>query len=105
MNSVLQRKARAAVRAWAEQQGKTVQSVRHVHPRAYVIGRTAPGDLIVAVPWQDSAPQCRDFDRRNPLSSIYLFDDDLKAGDWCATGYIVTATSGETVAVRFEVTS
>lgn len=105
MSSVLQRKASAAVRCWAQGKGKTVQAVKHVHPRAYVIGRTAPGCLIVCVPWQDSEPQCRDFDRRNPMSSIYLFDDDLKAGDWCATGYIVTPGACETVAVRFEGTA
>jgi hypothetical protein len=105
MSSVLQRKAIAAVRAWAVRQGKKVKAVKHVHPRVYVIGRTAPGCLIVSRPWQDSAPQCRGFDRRNPLSSIYLFDGDLNAGDWCATGYIVTSTTGETVAVRFDVTA
>ena len=103
--TALQRKAIAAVRAWATSQGMKVQEIRHIHPRAYVIGRVAPMCLIVAVPWQDSEPQCMDFDRRNPLSIIHTFDGSLQAGDWCAAGYIVTSGGSETVAVRFEVTA
>ena len=99
MTTKLRKAAADAVRQWCKKTGKPATSVRHVHPRAYVVGKAAPLCLIVAVPWQDSEPQCQDFDRRNPIRMIWKFDDSLQAGMWCATAYVVTGTCGENVAV------
>ncbi len=102
MKTKLKQYAERAVRAWCKTQGIKVQALRHVYPRCFVIGRTAPMCLIVARPWQDAEPQCRGFDKDYPLTTIRKFDESLKAGDWCATAYVATATSGEPVAVRME---
>ena len=102
MTTKLKLAAEKAIRKACKAMNIEVQRVRHVYPRCYVIGRTAPMCLIVARPWQDAEPQCREFDRENPLQTVRIFDAALKAGDWCATAYIVTASASETVAVRME---
>lgn len=102
MASNLKKAAAAAVRAWCKKNGRAADSVRHVHPRAYVVGKPAPLCLVVARPWQDSEPQCKDFDKRHPLDVLHRFDPSLDAGMWCSTAYVVTAGCGETVAVPFD---
>lgn len=98
----LKREASAAVKAWAESKGlKLISKPRHVYPRAFVVGYAAPLCLIVSVPWQDAEPQCRDFDRRNPLKTIHTFDASLKAGDWCAVAYVCASGRQECIAVPF----
>lgn len=101
MASNLKKAATAAVANWCKKAKKPAITIRHVHPRAYVIGRAAPRCLVVAVPWQDSEPQLRDFDRAHPLQVIHTFDDALDAGQWCATAYVVRDGIQETVAVSF----
>ena len=102
MNTKLKKAAAAAVRDWCKKNGKPAKAIRHVHPRAYVIGRAAPLCLVVTAPWQDSEPQCRDFDKQNPLSILRTFDAKLDAGMWCATAYVISDGCGETVAVQFD---
>lgn len=102
MTSKLKRAAAAAVRAWCKKNGKPAKAVRHVYPRAYVVGRAAPLCLVVTRPWQDAEPQCQEFDRKHPLSVLHTFDQALDAGMWCATAYVVRAGCSETVAVRFD---
>jgi hypothetical protein len=102
MASNLKKAAAAAVRAWCKKDGRPADAVLHVHPRAYVVGRAAPLCLVVTHPWQDSEPQCKDFDRRHPLNVLHRFDKSLDAGMWCATAYVVTAGCSETVAVPFD---
>lgn len=86
-----QREAWGAVARWLAARGVEFKSISHIHPRAYVIGRTAPRCLVVARCWADSEPLCRDMTRENPLMSTNEFDDSLNAGDWCITAYVVEA--------------
>ncbi len=102
MASNLKKAAAAAVRAWCKKNGEPADSVRHVYPRAYVIGRAAPLCLVVTRPWQDAEPQCQAFEKLNPLAVLHSFDPGLDAGMWCATAYVVRAGCGENVAVRFD---
>lgn len=89
MTTKQHREAAAAIQAWIKKQKDLVLEgkLRHVHPRAYVIGHAAPGCLIVTRCWADSEPHQRDWDRQYPLQSIHMFDRSLKAGDWCMTAY------------------
>lgn len=102
MTSKLKKAAADAVRAWCVKNGKPAEIVRHVHPRAYVVGRAAPYCLVVSVPWQDSEPQVQEDDRRYPLDVLHTFDAALDAGMWCATAYVVRGGVQETVAVQFD---
>jgi hypothetical protein len=102
MTSKLKKAAADAVRAWCKKSGKPADAVRHVYPRAYVVGRAAPLCLVVTRPWQDAEPQCQEFDRKHPLSVLHTFDPSLDAGMWCATAYVVRAGCSESVAVRFD---
>jgi len=72
---------------------------RHIHPRAFVVGYAAPSCLVVARPWVDSEAQLHDWNRQYPLTTIRLFDQSLKPGDWCTTAYVSTRGSGESVAI------
>lgn len=92
-----QRKAKSVVAQWvqANQRGVQVIGIRHIYPRALVVGHLGPRALVVARPWQDSEPQCREWDRQYPLDVIHdNFDKSLKAGDWCIVAYVSTDTSG-----------
>jgi hypothetical protein len=101
MTTKLQREAVAAVKAWCKKNKvKIIGSVRHVHPRSYVIGRLAPSCLVVSKCWADSEPHMRELDRKRPLTAIHEFDASLKEGDWCITAYVTTAGSGGRVAIR-----
>lgn len=96
-----QRRTRMAFYRWLKKDKpeQSVEGIRHIHARAYVVGHAAPGCLVVATPWVDSEPQCRDFDKGNPLGIIRRFDQSLKAGDWCATAYVSAPGIGERVAI------
>jgi len=102
MASKLKKAAEAAVRVWCKKNGGEAQEVRHIHPRAYVIGRAASMCLVVSVPWQDSEPQCQGFDRKHPINVLHRFDESLDAGMWCATAYVVAEGCSEAVAVPFD---
>lgn len=102
MASKLKLAAATAVREWCSKNGTPASLVRHVHPRAYVVGKAAPRCLIVSRPWQDSEPHLQDFDRKHPLDVLHTFDASLDAGMWCATAYVVRGGVQETVAVPFD---
>lgn len=102
MVSIKKQQAKAAIKQWCRDNGIKADRVDHIHPRAYVVGYAAAQCLIVSFPWQDSEPHLREIDRKNPLHIVYRFDKTLKAGDWCCTGYVINAVSGESVAVRIE---
>ena len=102
MASKLKQAAAAAVRDWCARTGDPAKSIRHVHPRVYVIGRAGPRCLIVVRPWQDSEPQCKDFDRANPFEQVRTFDASLDAGMWCAMAYVTRPGVGEQVAACFD---
>lgn len=102
MASNLKKAAADAVRAWCKKQGVPAKQVRHIFPRAYVIGRAAPLCLVVTCPWQDAEPQCKSFCRSNPLAVLHTFDPALDAGMWCALAYVVREGCSETVAVQFD---
>jgi len=92
--------ARQLVRRWLKQQKVAVVGLSHIHHRAYVIARPAPMCLVVAVPWMDMEPQLRALGIDSGVNVVRRFDDALRAGDWCATAYVQTATCGESVAVK-----
>lgn len=101
MDKKLNEKVAKAVKKWCRSQKlKVIGTTRHIHPRAYVIGYAAPKCLVVAAPWSDSEPQCRDFDKANPLTTLHTFDDTLKPGDWCSTAYVCHGGVQETVAIH-----
>jgi hypothetical protein len=102
MASNLKNAAAEAVRAWCKKHGRPALAVRHVYPRAYVVGRSAPLCLVVMRPWQDAEPQCQEFGRKHPLCVLHTFDPALDAGMWCATAYVLRAGCSEIVAVRFD---
>jgi hypothetical protein len=89
-----------AVEAWCKKRKiNLIRKPRHVHPRAHVVGHTAPGCLIISKCWVDSEPHTQEWDKKYPCASVNLFDDSLKAGDWCITAYISTFSYGQTVAI------
>lgn len=99
MTSMLMKRATTAIREWCAKNGKPAESIKHVHPRAYVVGHAAPLCLIVAAPWADSEPQCQAFDKANPMATVHRFDKSLKAGMWCTTGYVIGGGIQEPVAI------
>jgi hypothetical protein len=89
-----------AVRKWCKaKKMKLVDMPRHVHARAYVVGKVSAFTLVVSAPWVDSEPQCQTNDKERPLSLINTFDESLEAGDWCSTAYVVHGGVQETVAI------
>lgn len=99
MASKLMTAATKAIQAWCREHGEPAEQIRHVHPRAYVVGRAAPLCLIVSEPYVDSEPQCQEFNRANPLATVHRFDASLDAGMWCTTGYVVRNGCSERVAI------
>lgn len=96
----LEHMTKKAVVAYAKSIGKEVVSVRHIHPRAYVLARPASCCLVVATPLCDAEPQIRNSPMRQDGSTIvHCFDGDLLPGDWCSVAYVNTKTSGEQIAV------
>ena len=82
--------ARQALRLFAARRFKhEVRSVSHVFPRAYVVAKVAVSCIVIAFPWQDAEPQVRDLDKEcGGFQWCRDFDMSLKAGDWCAVGYV-----------------
>ncbi len=98
--TAMERRAAAAIIAWCEKhKRKVIGRPRHLHPRAYVVGYSGYGCLIVAFPWIDSEPQCQQNDKANGLVSVHYFDQSLKAGDWCTCAYVCWNGIQETVAI------
>ena len=94
--------ARQLIGNWlAKNKIKPTHKLRHVHPRCYVVGYAAPMCLIVAAPWIDSESNLKDFDKRNPMTMVYKFDQNLKTGDWCAIAYYCADGIQETCAVSW----
>jgi hypothetical protein len=88
MTTKQHREAIVAIQAWCKKNKLILKGKpRHVHPRAYVVGYAASKCLIVSCCWTDSEPHLRQHDKLYPLSVINEFDNSLKAGDWCITGY------------------
>lgn len=101
-----QKRAKAMILAWVKKRGQAWRygppvDVRHVTGYGYVVGRTAPAVVVVVVPWMDAEPPVAHDTRQRPMHSIENCDGALQAGDWCAVGYVVTATSGIPVAVGY----
>ncbi len=103
MTTKLQREAAEAIKAWCKKRKlKLTAPPRHVHARSYVVGYAAPKCLIVAACWADSEEHLQAFDKANPLQTVHTFDESLKAGDWCITGYICANGRQEDVAIPLE---
>ena len=100
-----QRHSLAAIRAWCKRRGVQCDRIRHLHTRCYVLGYAGPSCLAVAVPWMDSEPLTREFDRQiRGVVTINRFDHALKPGDWCMTGYVVSPGTSALVAIPHAVT-
>jgi hypothetical protein len=100
MTTKLKKESLLAVQDWCKKQKmELVTKPRHVHPRSYIVGLAAPRCLIVARCWADSEHQTQKWNKDYPLQIIHTFDKSLKAGDWCITAYISTATIGEPIAI------
>ncbi len=99
-----QKEARTLIENWLEKQGiKPIKPLRHVYPRAYVIGHAASACLVIARPWVDAEDHLKEQTRTNRgLDTVHTFDDKLKAGMWCASAYVCHGGVQETVAVAWE---
>ena len=98
--------ARQAIRDWCVTQGLEVKSIHHVHPRAYVLGKAASHCLLIATPPMDATPTIQSAQAlmgADGSQSAHLFDDALRAGDWCSVAYVVMSGRQEQVAVRVQV--
>lgn len=102
MVTKLEQHARAAIRAWCAKQKVGLREISAVYPRTYVVGHAAPRCLIVSQCWADGKEHMREFLRENPLKNVHLFDESLKAGDWCISAYICHPGVGETIAIPLE---
>lgn len=96
------RKTRKRIKVWCDKCGIKVTRIRHIHPICYVVGLAAPQCLIVAYPWIHAEKHMREWEKENPLNIINIFDKELKAGDWCSIGYIVTNSYSQLVAIPLE---
>lgn len=94
--------ARQLIGNWLAKKKIKPVVMRHVYPRCYVIGYAAPMALIVTRPWVDSEPHMSSFNKENPLEVVRCFDETLRPGDWCATAYVSTESSGQPVAVAWK---
>jgi hypothetical protein len=99
------RKARKALMKFAKDNGHSVQSLNHVHPRAFFVGYAAPKCGIFKQNYLDSQPHNKEFTRQYPYQVIHNtfydrkeFDESLKEGDACYMGYISTASYGTIIA-------
>lgn len=92
-----------AVIEFAKKAGRDVTGVRHIYPRAYVLGRAAPMCLLVACPPQDAEPHMKELKKMREFdgsTTLMTFDDSLKAGDWCSVAYVSSPGIGESIAVK-----
>lgn len=98
----LEQMTRTAIREFMQREtSRIVQKVSHVYPRGYVLCRPAAACLIVALPIQDAEPHMKRLKQKGDNSTIvHLFDDELKAGDWCSLAYVSCGSTGEHVAVK-----
>ncbi len=104
MDKKLFERTAKAIKKWCRANKMKVEGeLRHIHPRAYVVGYAAPCCLVLAVPWADSEPQCREFDKENPLKTVHTFDNTLMPGNWCSTAYVCHGGTQETVAIHLVV--
>jgi hypothetical protein len=100
MTTNLHKEAVLAVQAWCKKHKYIlIKKPRHVHPQSFVVGYASSGCLIISKCWQDSEPQTKEWDEKYPLGIVNLFDDSLKAGDWCISAYVSTAGFGQQVAI------
>jgi hypothetical protein len=95
-NERIKRKMRAFLKK--ELQIKNAE-LRHIHTMGYVVGYAAPSCLIVYVCWAEAEEQCKDFEKKNPLQTVRVFDKSLKAGDWCSYAYFSDGSRGEQMVI------
>jgi len=100
MKTKLARNCEAALRAWCKKEKMEITSIRHLHPRAYVVGKCGSSCLVVALPWADAEPALKQHEKDNGLDTVTVFDHRLKTGDWCTYAYISTERGGEPVAIE-----
>lgn len=103
----LEQMTKKAIISFVEKEtSRVVTGVRHIYPRAYVLSRCAPSCLLIACPPQDAEQQIKGLNKLDGYKNVdggeicRLFDDSLKAGDWCSVAYVSSAGIGETVAVK-----
>lgn len=100
-----QKKAKAALMAFAKSKGHTVLKISHVHAHAFFIGYAAAACGIFKINWLESEPQCAERNRKYPYEIIHnyqgkYFDENLKEGDACYYGYMSTSTEGTHIVCR-----
>lgn len=99
----LERRCRKALLAYVRKEHHDAQSVSHIHPRAYVVGKVASSCLIVSYPPMDSSNLLKSMQKDLPTDSINTirdFDESLGMGDWCTIGYVCRMGCQETVAIK-----
>lgn len=104
--SALHKRCVAAIERFCKKQKWTMlHPVSHVYPRAYVLGRLAPGCLAVSQPTVDAESQLareKDSPRMWQGHTFHgeVFDPDLHSGDWCTTAYVCTDRGQFHVAIK-----
>ena len=103
----LEQMTKKAILAFMKKEtSRVVTGVRHIYPRAYVLSRCAPSCLLIACPPQDAEPQIKNLHKADSFKLVdggticRLFDDSLRAGDWCSVAYVSSGSASETVAVK-----
>ena len=94
-----------AIKSWCENNidDCKVRSIRHVHPRAYVLGRVASCCIAVATPPMDAEPQIRKvkyLTGADGSNTVNLFDGSLKTGSWCSMARVRTDGFSQSVAIK-----
>lgn len=99
-----QKEAVSLIKAWLKKQKiKPIKALRHVYPRAYVLGKAGSSCITVVRPWVDAEKHLMQETKTNrAIDTITTFDPRLRAGDWCATAYVCHGGIQESVAVSWE---
>lgn len=93
-----------AIAEWCKSRNlKPVGKMRHIFPRAYVLGRSASRCILIATPPADAEPQVNrvnEIMHADGSTAVNLFDDSLRAGDWCSVAYVCFSGGQQRVAVK-----
>ena len=101
----MKKRAKEIIKEWLKKNVDNygeIKNFSHWQFRSYVIGYAAPACLIVAGCWVDAEPQIRKDCKKYPMNTIHLFDNSLKAGDWCFTCYISSESIGQEIALPLD---
>jgi len=99
----LERLTIKAITEWCKKNDMhPTQRLRHIHPRAYVLGKAASQCLLIATPLIDAEQQVkksREIMGADGSTTVHTFDKNLRVGDWCSVAYVCINGRQEQVAI------